>query len=43
MEAVWKSSARLLRLAWRPQLLPYLVVVHGLLDLATVLMIPTAV
>lgn len=32
-----------LLLRWRPQLLPYLVVVHGLMDLATVLMIPTAV
>lgn len=32
-----------LLLRWRPQLLPYLIVVHGLLDLATVLMIPTAV
>jgi hypothetical protein len=31
-----------LLLRWRPQLLPYLVVVHGLMDLATVLMIPTA-
>lgn len=30
-------------LCWRPQLLPYLVVVHDLLDMATVLMIPTAV
>lgn len=30
-------------LRWRPQLLPYLVVVHGLMDMATVLMIPTAV
>jgi hypothetical protein len=28
-------------LRWRPQLLPYLVVVHGLLDLATALMIPS--
>lgn len=32
-----------LLLRWRPQLLPYLVVVHGLMDLAAVLMIPTAV
>ncbi|MAT99726.1 MAG: hypothetical protein CL608_21510 [Anaerolineaceae bacterium] len=32
-----------LLLRWRPQLLPYLVVVHGLMDLATVLMIPMAV
>ncbi len=32
-----------LLLRWRPQLLPYLAVVHGLLDMATVLMIPTAV
>lgn len=32
-----------LLLRWRPQLLPYLVVVHGLMDLATVLMIPAAV
>ena len=30
-------------LRWRPQLLPYLVVVHGLMDLALVLMVPTAV
>ncbi len=30
-------------LRWRPQLLPYLVVVHGLMDLAAVIMIPTAV
>jgi hypothetical protein len=30
-------------LRWRPQLLPYLVVVHGLMDLATVLMIPVGV
>lgn len=27
-------------LRWRPQLLPYFVIVHGLMDLATVLMIP---
>jgi hypothetical protein len=27
-------------LRWRPQLLPYLVIVHGLMDLATVVMIP---
>jgi membrane protease YdiL (CAAX protease family) len=32
-----------LLLRWRPQLLPYLVVVHGLMDLAMVLMVPTAV
>jgi hypothetical protein len=32
-----------LLLRWRPQLLPYLVVVHGLMDLALVLMVPTAV
>jgi hypothetical protein len=31
-----------LLLRWRPQLLPYLVVVHGLMDMATVLMIPMA-
>ena len=31
-----------LLLRWRPQLLPYLVVVPGLMDLAAVLMIPTA-
>ena len=30
-------------LRWRPQLLPYMVVVHGLMDLALVLMVPTAV
>lgn len=30
-------------LRWRPQLLPYLVVVHGLLDLAMALLIPAAV
>jgi hypothetical protein len=32
-----------LLLRWWPQLLPYLVVVHGLMDMAAVLMIPTAV
>jgi len=32
-----------LLLRWRPQLLPYMVVVHGLMDLALVLMVPTAV
>ena len=32
-----------LLLRWRPKLLPYLVVVHGLMDLALVLMVPTAV
>ncbi|GAB4148148.1 MAG: hypothetical protein Fur0021_07720 [Candidatus Promineifilaceae bacterium] len=31
-----------LLLRWRPQLLPYLVVIHSLLDMATALMIPTA-
>ncbi len=31
-----------LLLRWRPQLLPYLVVVHGLLDMATAFMIPIA-
>ncbi|MBK8905279.1 MAG: hypothetical protein IPM53_29120 [Anaerolineaceae bacterium] len=30
-------------LRWRPQMLPYMVVVHGLMDLALVLMVPTAV
>lgn len=30
-----------LLLRWRPQLLPYPVVVHGLLDMATAFMIPT--
>lgn len=30
-----------LLLRWRPQLLPYLVVVHGLLDMTTAFMIPT--
>lgn len=28
-------------LCWRPQLLPYLMVVRGLLDMATAFMIPT--
>ena len=31
-----------LLLHWRPQLLPYLVVVHGLMDMAAALMIPIA-
>jgi hypothetical protein len=29
-------------LRWRPRLLPYLMVVHGLLDLQTVIMFLTA-
>lgn len=32
-----------LLLRWRPQLLPFMVVMHGLMDLALVLMVPTAV